>query len=249
MRRGASSEPAGVRRRRGCRRRASKPVLAGGSGRSHRNAAAMQPGLVLPEPTSFSTGWKPSARRQRAMASERRDAPDPPPSSARTRTAASSLSRPRSPRTTHRCGAGATRWEGAATLIPPSSVRSTLRKRDHARTCHLSRQAASGALAAPRHLDCGGRRAAAESCYPVATRGAGAGRRRPEPLTRSPRKFRPYEWSGKRDSDPRPSAWEADALPTELFPRHRADLPEPGSLVKEAGGVPSSSPAAHRWAR
>jgi hypothetical protein len=27
------------------------------------------------------------------------------------------------------------------------------------------------------------------------------------------------EVSGKRDSNPRPSAWEADALPTELFPR------------------------------
>ena len=26
-------------------------------------------------------------------------------------------------------------------------------------------------------------------------------------------------WSGKRGSNPRPSAWEADALPTELFPR------------------------------
>ena len=25
-------------------------------------------------------------------------------------------------------------------------------------------------------------------------------------------------WSGKRDSNPRPSAWEADALPAELFP-------------------------------
>ncbi len=25
--------------------------------------------------------------------------------------------------------------------------------------------------------------------------------------------------SGKRDSNPRPSAWEADALPTELLPR------------------------------
>ena len=25
--------------------------------------------------------------------------------------------------------------------------------------------------------------------------------------------------SGKRDSNPRPSAWEADALPTELFPQ------------------------------
>ena len=27
-------------------------------------------------------------------------------------------------------------------------------------------------------------------------------------------------WSGKRDSNPRPSAWEADALPTELLPRY-----------------------------
>jgi hypothetical protein len=26
------------------------------------------------------------------------------------------------------------------------------------------------------------------------------------------------EVSGKRDSNPRPSAWEADALPTELLP-------------------------------
>ncbi len=25
-------------------------------------------------------------------------------------------------------------------------------------------------------------------------------------------------WSGKRGSNPRPSAWEADALPTELLP-------------------------------
>ena|GEM_PF-4228045 len=27
-----------------------------------------------------------------------------------------------------------------------------------------------------------------------------------------------HEMSGKRDSNPRPSAWEADALPTELLP-------------------------------
>lgn len=26
-------------------------------------------------------------------------------------------------------------------------------------------------------------------------------------------------WSGRRGSNPRPSAWEADALPTELLPR------------------------------
>src|SRR6266581_8889570 len=29
---------------------------------------------------------------------------------------------------------------------------------------------------------------------------------------------RPDDWSGKRDSNPRPSAWKADALATELFP-------------------------------
>ena len=29
------------------------------------------------------------------------------------------------------------------------------------------------------------------------------------------------EVSGKRDSNPRPSAWEADALPTELLPHKR----------------------------
>src|SRR5882724_2835858 len=27
------------------------------------------------------------------------------------------------------------------------------------------------------------------------------------------------KWSGKRDSNPRPQAWKACALPTELFPR------------------------------
>ena len=29
----------------------------------------------------------------------------------------------------------------------------------------------------------------------------------------------PIGWSGKRGSNPRPSAWEANALPTELLPR------------------------------
>jgi hypothetical protein len=28
-----------------------------------------------------------------------------------------------------------------------------------------------------------------------------------------------YIWSGRRDSNPRPSAWKADALPTELLPQ------------------------------
>jgi hypothetical protein len=47
-----------------------------------------------------------------------------------------------------------------------------------------------------------------------------------EPMTSSlPRKrstpeLHRLEKSGKRDSNPRPSAWKADALPTELFPHH-----------------------------
>lgn len=36
----------------------------------------------------------------------------------------------------------------------------------------------------------------------------------------------PRVMSGKRDSNPRPSAWEADALPTEL-------LPQKSPLLKE----------------
>ena len=42
---------------------------------------------------------------------------------------------------------------------------------------------------------------------------------------RTKKRFRPNRlnpcchWSGKRDSNPRPLAWEANALPAELFPR------------------------------
>src|SRR5580692_3758406 len=32
------------------------------------------------------------------------------------------------------------------------------------------------------------------------------------------RKYLLKSWSGRRDSNPRPSAWEADTLPTELLP-------------------------------
>ena len=35
-------------------------------------------------------------------------------------------------------------------------------------------------------------------------------------------------WSGKRDSNPRPRAWKARALPTELFPPTQAPKPTPG---------------------
>src|SRR5207237_257724 len=44
--------------------------------------------------------------------------------------------------------------------------------------------------------------------------------RLPACITRrsAPRRIRDLNWSGKRESNPRPSAWEADALPTELFP-------------------------------
>ncbi len=49
----------------------------------------------------------------------------------------------------------------------------------------------------------------------------------------------PGGWSGKRDSNPRPSAWKADALPAELFPpafqssigrEHRPLRPRPASF-------------------
>ena len=41
------------------------------------------------------------------------------------------------------------------------------------------------------------------------------------PELRGPISRNNEEWSGKRDSNPRPSAWKADALPTELFPPPR----------------------------
>ena len=57
----------------------------------------------------------------------------------------------------------------------------------------------------------------------------------PEPSNRT--------WSGRRDSNPRPSAWKADALPTELLPQSISDSesrigdgvsepPEPGINVE-----------------
>ena len=47
-------------------------------------------------------------------------------------------------------------------------------------------------------------------------------RSRPAPprLSKQKKRSAKTSWSGKRDSNPRPSAWEADALPTELFPRY-----------------------------
>ena len=59
-----------------------------------------------------------------------------------------------------------------------------------------------------------------------------------------------YDASEKRDSNSRPSAWEADALPTELFSRAgrrrmyggRADYPTPGAGERENG---NSSRRAH----
>jgi hypothetical protein len=46
------------------------------------------------------------------------------------------------------------------------------------------------------------------------------------------------KWSGKRDSNPQPSAWKADALAIELFP-----LPQ-GNLVERGGfEPPKAAPA------
>ncbi len=45
-----------------------------------------------------------------------------------------------------------------------------------------------------------------------------------------------YIWSGKRDSNPRPSAWKADALPTELFPLNQSCFVTPNRLYTLCGG-------------
>jgi hypothetical protein len=44
----------------------------------------------------------------------------------------------------------------------------------------------------------------------------------------------PFQQSGRRDSNPRPSAWKADALPTELHPR--VSGPAPAALLPCHGG-------------
>ena len=49
----------------------------------------------------------------------------------------------------------------------------------------------------------------------------------------------PETWSGKRDSNPRPRAWKARALPTELFPHPIKRPPEPGGegRIRTSEGV------------
>ncbi len=53
-------------------------------------------------------------------------------------------------------------------------------------------------------------------------------------LHKFPTHHRSY-WSGKRDSNPRPSAWKADALPTELFPHVSAMVEREGFEPSKAG--------------
>jgi hypothetical protein len=45
-------------------------------------------------------------------------------------------------------------------------------------------------------------------------------------------------WSGKRDSNPRPRAWKARALPTELFPPTQEPNTPCESLVERGGFEP-----------
>src|SRR5579884_2251469 len=47
-------------------------------------------------------------------------------------------------------------------------------------------------------------------------------------------------WSGKRDSNPRPRAWKARALPTELFP---LSCPYPSKVVERGGFEPPKASA------
>ena len=53
------------------------------------------------------------------------------------------------------------------------------------------------------------------------------------------------EWSGKRDSNPQPSAWKADALAVELFPHFRGAL----SQASLADPRASACPVLHRSSR
>ena len=56
--------------------------------------------------------------------------------------------------------------------------------------------------------------------------------------------------SGKRDSNPRPSAWEADALPTELFPQremsHSRDS-NPRPTIYETVALPAELKWLFKW--
>src|SRR5258705_8561558 len=53
-------------------------------------------------------------------------------------------------------------------------------------------------------------------------------RRRSTPELRGRESLKPLEknWSGRRDSNSRPSAWKADALPTELHPLKNCETAE-----------------------
>ena len=48
------------------------------------------------------------------------------------------------------------------------------------------------------------------------------------------------KWSGKRDSNPRPSAWKADALAAELFPLMKT-VAKAGKMVVGEGFEPSKA--------
>jgi hypothetical protein len=55
-------------------------------------------------------------------------------------------------------------------------------------------------------------------------------------------------WSGKPDSNRRPSAWEADALPTELFPLMEA-LICPEAVLQSRGSTPAGEALRRRSER
>ncbi len=65
-----------------------------------------------------------------------------------------------------------------------------------------------------------------------------------EPRGRSERPAaRAKPWSGRRDSDPRPSAWKADALPTELLPLMTESRSRPEARTGGAGRIRTSEGA------
>jgi hypothetical protein len=76
---------------------------------------------------------------------------------------------------------------------------------------------------------------------------SGPGLRR-ESLSRSshskrqnPLLSRGFIWSGRRDSNPRPSPWQGDALPAELRPRQTGTIAQGRPFGAAAASTPGSA--------
>jgi hypothetical protein len=91
-------------------------------------------------------------------------------------------------------------------------------------TSSASRKRSPPELIAPAHKHPSSQ-VPSERRHPESNRGTGFCRPLPNHSAMPPtrRHLRPRGKSGRRDSNPRPSPWQGDALPTELLPPARAD--------------------------